>query len=218
MIDCLFCQIGEHEAPQEHPENIILFESNNFYVKPALGHFIQGYCLVISKEHLRTMAELEAQECAELERVLNEISHRLTALYKTNICIFEHGAVCPTNRAGACIDHAHMHIVSTNCDVRGRLRAFHEHRISDVAELRDFGDGRKSYIYYDRRPGDRLVYTCDNRVPSQFMRRLLCEELGMGLEWDWRVAPLSQEIESFVTRWRKHFPAEDLASLSCTAS
>ena len=213
MIDCLFCRIAEGKADCEaHPENTVLLESDAFFVKPALGHFIEGYSLVVTKEHLRTMAELETPECVELETLLNVVSERLTTMYGSRICIFEHGAVCPTNRAGACIDHAHMHVVPTNCDVRARLRNFQEHRITSVSELRDFGNAGKSYIYYEHRPGDRRVFTSDDRVPSQFMRRVLCDELGMPFEWDWRLAPLFREIEQFVARWRHDFAVEELAS------
>lgn len=207
MIDCLFCRIVKRQAPVTgHPENVILLESDNFYVKPALGHFVEGYCLVVSKEHVRTMAELEVEEFAELEKVLGEVALRLTTLYKSGICTFEHGAVCPANRAGACIDHAHMHILPMDCAVTNQLEALRSNRISDLCELRDFGDRAQSYIYYEPQPGLRMVYTCDERVPSQFMRRLLCEQLGMRRSWDWRVSPYTDDIQKFLASWQALFP------------
>jgi|ERR1019366_1145229 diadenosine tetraphosphate (Ap4A) HIT family hydrolase len=209
MADCLFCQIAQREAPiEEHPENVIVFESDNFYVKPALGHFVEGYCLIVSKEHFRTMAELNIQESAELEEVLRDVALRLTTLYKSGLCTFEHGAVCPANRAGACIDHAHLHVLPTNCDVTGRLMGLQSNRIWNLRELGGFGSQRQSYIYYEPQPGLRLVYTCDERVPSQFMRRVLCEQLRAGKNWDWREMPYADDIETFLNKWRALFPIE----------
>ncbi len=218
MTDCLFCQIAKRQAPRErYPENIILFESDNFYVKPALGHFVEGYCLVISKEHLRTMAELSSKEAAELEEVLGETERQLTAIYKNGLCTFEHGAACSSNRAGACIDHAHMHILPTSCDVTARLAALESVRISELRELCDFANRGQSYIYYEPQPGERLVYACDDRVPSQFMRRLICKQLDTNRNWDWRVSPYREVIQKFVARWTN--PAfEQAGSLEYIAS
>jgi diadenosine tetraphosphate (Ap4A) HIT family hydrolase len=190
MTDCLFCRIGEGDEPyMGHPENTILLESHSFYVKPALGHFVEGYCLVVSKDHLQTMAELDDQEYVELEELLSEVSRRLTSLYDGGLCSFEHGAVCPTSRAGACIDHAHIHLLPNGSDLTPKLAALESKSISSLGELRWFDSRRKSYIYYESRPGVRRVYSCDERVPSQFMRRLLCEHLGMDRDWDWRLFP-----------------------------
>src|SRR4051794_11724211 len=114
MIDCLFCSIANGSATSaDLPENVILEESQSFYVKPALGHFVEGYCLVISKDHLRTMAELEPPEAGELEYLLGRVSSQLRILYNRNVCVFEHGTVCPAYRAGSCVDHAHMHVIPT---------------------------------------------------------------------------------------------------------
>ena len=164
------------------------------------------------------MAELGLEEMSELEGVLREVAIALTTLYKSGFCTFEHGAVCPANRAGACIDHAHMHILPTNCDVTQRLGALQGRRISNLRELHDFGNRRQSYIYYEPRPGTRMVYTCDERVPSQLMRRLLCEQLGMGTNWDWRASPCSNEIEQFLARWRDLFPVGHSETPRCAAS
>src|SRR5579871_6421427 len=211
MTGCLFCNIARRQSSLEgHPEHIILFESDNFYVKAALGHFVEGYCLVISKEHCRTMAELGPEEAAELHEVLGETGFRLTTLYKKGLCAFEHGAVCPANRAGACIDHAHVHILPRSCDVRSHLIALKSNRISDVRGLCHFRSRPQSYIYYAPEPGEGFVYSCDERVPSQFMRRLICERLGTNRNWDWRVSPYREAIQEFVARWRAVFPIKHI--------
>jgi len=212
MSNCLFCEIGEQQAPLEgHPENVVLFESDNFYVKPALGHFIEGYCLIVTKDHLVTMAELESEECIELENVLRELRRRLSTLYGRASCVFEHGAACPTYRAGACIDHAHIHVLPIRCDVTKSLSVFRASPISGFSEFRSFEmSGLESYIYYEPEPTTRLLYSCDDRVPSQLMRRLICQRLGVGQLWDWRASPLVGEASRFLARWQAVFaPTRD---------
>ena len=211
MANCLFCRIADHQEPVEgRGENVILCESDSFYVKPALGHFIEGYCLVVTKEHARTMAELTREECFELANVLDEVGGRLNTLYPNGRCVFEHGAVCPANRAGSCIDHAHMHVLPINCDVRGHLSALSGDRIGSVRELTSFGSHLESYIYYEPEPGLSMVYSCHDRVPSQFMRRLIGQQLGGDKDWDWRVSPHSEKIQQFTAKWWASFPIRDL--------
>jgi len=182
MTNCLFCQIAKHQASVDgQPENVILYESDNFYVKPALGHFVEGYCLVITKEHARTMAELDAEECIELNGVIDELTDRLKALYPNSSpnsrCIFEHGAACPSNRAGACIDHAHLHVLPVHCDLRSRLSGLSGTPVNGVRALTHLHSEIESYIYYQPEANLGMVYSCHDRIPSQFMRRLVCKQL-----------------------------------------
>jgi len=209
MSNCLFCEIGERRAAIEgHPENVVLFESDNFYVKPALGHFVEGYCLIVAKDHLVTMAELESEKCVELESMLRELRRRLSTLYGQVFCVFEHGASCPIYRAGACIDHAHIHVLPIRCDVTKSLSLFRVSPISGFSELRRFAEtSLESYIYYEPDLTTRLLYSCDDRVPSQLMRRLISQRLGLGQHWDWRVSPLVSEASRFVERWQAVFAA-----------
>jgi hypothetical protein len=154
------------------------------------------------------MAELELEGFAELKEVLREVRCRLSRLYGEELCTFEHGAACPSNRAGACIDHAHVHVLPTNCDVSEHLAAFQYRRLSALHDLRVFDEGPQSYIYYEPEPGQMMAYTCDERVPSQFMRRLICEQLGNKMAWDWRVAPYSNKIDDFLAKWTALFPTQ----------
>lgn len=206
MPRCLFCDISDRRVALEgHPEHVILFESDNFYVKPALGHFVEGYSLVIAKDHVRTMAELNPEESNELSGVVKEIAKRLHLLYGARSCVFEHGAACPGNRAGSCIDHAHMHVLPVCCDITEQLSVLPNRRISDVHNLMEVVARSESYIYYESPAGSRTVYTCDRRVPSQFMRRLICERLSNERSWDWRVSPYPDEMDRFVRQWQIRF-------------
>lgn len=208
-MNCLFCRIGQKQVPTEmHPENEILFQSQRFYVKAALGHFVQGYCLVIPNEHVQTISELEVEECVELESVIDEVADRLRKLYKAEVCVFEHGAACLPHRAGACIDHAHLHVLPVDCDLSADLMTFPRFDVSHFTDLRQFSIAAQSYIYYEYGRTRRAAYLCNARVPSQFIRRLLCERMNADREWDWRLAPYFEDIERFIEQWVSATPAK----------
>lgn len=207
LTSCLFCNISDGTAPVEgQPENIVLYESQNFYVKPALGQFIEGYCLIVSKEHVRTMAELPSDFRNELRDLLDEFGHRLSRMYPEGRCVFEHGSICPQNRAGSCIDHAHVHLLPVNCDVRSELvSTFHCRRLDQVTGLHSLDGVADSYLYYESGPAAREVYLCEHRLPSQAMRKLVCERLGIPTRWDWRANPYRDAISRFLQEWHHEF-------------
>jgi diadenosine tetraphosphate (Ap4A) HIT family hydrolase len=206
LTDCLFCDIAEGYTPEDRPENVILYESEHFFVKPALGQFIEGYCLIVSKHHVRTMAELHTYARHELREVLDEMGRRLQSMYTGGRCVFEHGSVCPQNRAGACIDHAHVHLLPVNCDVRPELTSIFHCRLSDhMTDWSGLHSIADSYVYYEPEPNVRELYLCGERLPSQVMRKLICARMGIPDRWDWRVAPCEDAIVRFLRRWRRAF-------------
>ncbi|MFZ0771140.1 MAG: hypothetical protein WCA49_20860 [Candidatus Sulfotelmatobacter sp.] len=75
-MDCLFCSIQEISNPS-NPEDEILDESENFYAKAALGHFVFGYTLIISKEHLPSFAYVPEHLFPELEGFRNNVLDKL---------------------------------------------------------------------------------------------------------------------------------------------
>ncbi len=203
-MDCLFCMIadGELEA-KECPENTVLMRTENFFVKPALGAFVEGYCLIIANDHYRTMAEMSERELDELEELATKVRTKLTLMYGTEVCTFEHGAVCPGSNAGSCIDHAHLHMLPVACDVENHLTQWQARQLCRLRDLRELAIEGKSYILWARNPTSPKVFVCEDRIPSQFMRRAICEQLGTPHLWDWRQQPLREKISQFITKWRR---------------
>ncbi len=215
MTSCLFCNIADgHAVTQDRPENVVLYESEHFYVKPALGQFVEGYCLIVSKEHARTMSELSPIARDELAWLLKEIGSRLSAIRPGGQCVFEHGSACPQNHAGTCIDHAHVHLLPVSCDVRPELVTIHGCILTDsAANYSTLDSVRGSYLYYEAREGVGEVYSCAQRLPSQLMRKLICNRLGIPTQWDWRKKPRRDVVEEFVNSWRYKFGTPEHADV-----
>lgn len=202
-MKCLFCSIAKQPSNHTKPEDEILEETRCFYVKPALGHFVDGYTLIISKRHRRSLSYCSTSELSELEHLKQRVSNHLSSMYQQSLVIFEHGEVCPGLRAGCCIDHAHLHLIPCDVDPGHILeQQFRFELVDEFVSLRKCRQEYKSYIYYEKALSPRRVFRVETGVPSQYLRRLICENLGHPEEWDWAVFPFRERIEKFKKEYK----------------
>ena len=100
------------------PENIELYNrlvasTENFFVIAAIGAFVPGYVMIITKKLLPSLALIEDNQKGELDWLINILSNSIGEVYKKKITMFEHG-MC------ACIgglDRAHLHIMPISNEV-----------------------------------------------------------------------------------------------------
>jgi diadenosine tetraphosphate (Ap4A) HIT family hydrolase len=143
--DCLFCSYASWT--QESPlENRVLYESNHYYVKPALGSFVPGYCLVIPKRHVLSISCLTRTELRDLDILRRDLVDFLSGALDSNVICFEHGPCDGTFRAGACYEHAHLHVLPWRDDPSSRLPLLKFAAQRDITEL---GCADCSYLYYE---------------------------------------------------------------------
>ena len=201
-MDCLFCSIQEVSNPS-NPEDEIFDESENFYAKPALGHFVFGYTLIISKEHFPSFAyvpehlfpELEAFRCNVVDKLHNICQHPIT--------IMEHGALNRCQRGGSCIDHAHLHLIPLAADLYPVLsERFSLGELGSISELRRFKDAQVPYLYYQREGFLSHGVGLSQDVPSQMLRQIACQSLGTPELWDWRTRPLRDALQRFTSEYK----------------
>ncbi len=202
-MDCLFCSIQETSNPP-NPEDEIIDESENFYAKAALGHFVFGYTLIISKEHLLSFAHLPEYLFPELEAFRDNILDKLHNICRNPISIMEHGAINRCRRGGACIDHAHLHLMPLALDLFPILsKRFSFGELESIHELRRFKETQTPYLYYQREGlrGHGVMLAQD--VPSQLLRRIACQSLDQPELWDWRVKPLRDVLKQFTGEYKR---------------
>jgi len=179
----------------DHVDRTIV-ETSGFKVVPSLGHIVQGYLLLIPRDHCCALADLPAESLRELEQLKTMLVGSLRGKYGGYV-LFEHGA--RTENSGGCgISHAHLHAVPlpVEKDLLQTLRAsFRHQQISGISGLRG-APADCSYLYYeDVRGGCYVFYPA--YLPSQYMRRLIAERLGVE-NWDWRNR--GREYSVLVTR------------------
>jgi len=87
--------------------NRLVCHTNNFFVIGAIGAFVPGYLMIVSKKLISSYALLEENELEEFYWLKDKISKSIENTYKKKVVIFEHG-MC------ACVgglDRAHLHIM-----------------------------------------------------------------------------------------------------------
>jgi diadenosine tetraphosphate (Ap4A) HIT family hydrolase len=201
-MDCLFCSIQEISNPS-NPEDEIIDESENFYAKAALGHFVFGYTLIISKEHLPSFAYVPEHLFPELEAFRNNVLDKLHNICQHPITIMEHGALNRCQRAGACIDHAHLHLMPLAADLYPDLsERFSFGELGSISEVRRFKDAQVPYLYYQREGLRSHGVGLSQAVPSQMLRQIACQALGTPELWDWRNRPLRDVLQRFTGEYK----------------
>lgn len=185
---CPFCAANLQGSIS--PFDQVITSAPNLKVIPALGMLVPGYFLAISEEHHLSFADLEETQLAELERSLLDVTGRLATVFGEYF-IFEHGS-CSTSRSGACIDHAHFHLVPLAEDLGKSLAASMPWReLQSFSDLHQFSGTPYAYL---RQRGHHLVMR-DPELPSQWLRQKIASFLGHDL-WDWAIEAGADNLET----------------------
>jgi ATP adenylyltransferase len=198
MLVCRFCpeihDLGNdefHRLVTPHIESRIVRATSEFVVFPALGALAPGHLLIVPRLHCLAIGQLPSAFFPELESLMLETTRVLEQTYGSSCIVFEHGAV--SSRAGCCVDHAHLHVVPADIDVRERLQAMYkEVVISQLEELAGFAERQLSYLFIQLPSGQRFAYEAP-LVVSQLLRRLVADAIGVPERWDW-AANLEPEL------------------------
>jgi hypothetical protein len=98
--------------------------------------------------------------------------------------VFEHGEATFSRNAGACIDHAHLHIVPTDADLAQFLLDITFTQI-DHPELWGQLGSESGYLYFENQRSEASFAHVD-RCEQQFFRRKLAQVTKSGMPWNWR--------------------------------
>lgn len=204
ISECRFCAKlcpGDDLPPEvRSPFDQVLEVGPDAIVVPTLGMLTPGYLLVVSEEHERSFSHWTASALHSLEAYLRELTRRLAPLFGEYL-IFEHGpADSPILGSGACIDHAHFHLIPTANDLAAHvMAAFRWTPLADLSELRKHRG--KPYALASLRGSHHVVVVDD--LPTQWIRRLLAERLGTPGRWDWKRHSGLAELQTTIDRLRR---------------
>ena len=201
-MSCLFCLVAEGSAA-DLPENQVIDQSEHFYAKAALGHFVSGYTLVVPKDHWICYAEVPLELYAELDGFIHHVKRRLRAVTGKSTMTFEHGPMNRNHSAGACIEHAHLHLLPVSNALLKPLKAmFDFKRLQSRSQIVQHQGRRTQYVYMETPAEVHCFAEVKKILPSQFIRRVACSSLGFPHLWDWRKSPLREELLEFVGNYR----------------
>jgi diadenosine tetraphosphate (Ap4A) HIT family hydrolase len=177
-----------------------LAETSNFVVIAGLGALSEGYILIVSKAHYRSMGYLGKVEFFdELSSLMVEARYVCQDIYGSTFVFFEHGTHSESKRAGGCVDHSHIHGCPLAChqlqSIRDRLaRDFDEVRFQRLEFLESVIRSGSPYLLLDVGDDSKFLYRVPDNLPSQYLRRIWASEIGRPDEWDWAVFPGKENI------------------------
>jgi ATP adenylyltransferase len=179
-----------------------LIETTNFVVLPSLGALVEGWVLIVPRDHLVAIAALPDELLGELILLKSEIYNLTERIYGT-ACIFEHGPATENRLVGCGVDHAHLHIAPVAFDlaeaVSGFLPPAAEWREATHEECRDVHGHGLDYLYVEQQLGSGQM-SMHREFGSQLFRKAIAAHLGIADQFSWRSHPQIENVVATIAR------------------
>jgi diadenosine tetraphosphate (Ap4A) HIT family hydrolase len=153
---CLLCDEFHHTAPLSVklglcsvPRANLLLESENFVLLPDISPLVPGHSLLVPREHYPSFAQIPGSRIQELRNFKDECVAFISEHHAEPL-LFEHGSGPLEPRSGACIHHAHIHLLPLVAPVQQWMREF--------GEVREIGHALQYELTERLRLGDYLAY------------------------------------------------------------
>ncbi len=176
-MECVFCE-------KRGSDKETIAETRNFLVFPTIGQIVEGYTLIIPKDHIRCFGAMPQELLDEYMELKLKLDAATIAAYQKPM-YFEHGIV------GQTVYHAHMHCVPADTDIYYRLLGFHHRRINSELELPEVFHDYGAYFFYDKRgqfafDATRHLDFYQFGLYNMILRIALAEQLGTPAAANWR--------------------------------
>lgn len=187
QIVCPFCDIDYNDI-----SNTIIEETDNFIIVPSKGAIVVGYLLVVPKQHITSINELNISQKEELKNLLDRYRKLFFVKFGKYPIIFEHGTSSNhTNNSSCSIIHAHCHIVNHNFNNENKI--INQLNFNKVDIYSFFENKKKSYISYIS-PNFNFYITYNFKGISQQMRIYMAEDLNIKDKYNWRKSNFDDNI------------------------
>lgn len=195
---CILCK-------EYRKEDNIIFQTDKFFVVPSLGQIVEGYLLICTIEHYLGIAHLPEDYFTELEKVKRKVRRVVTKTY-TSPLFFEHGPVNQAKKGGCCVDHAHLHVVPVQVDIKDDIEDnFSLEEVQDLSNLKEFAKKDTPYFYYENQEEEKYKIPLSSPVPSQYLRRLISAKIGKPEIWNWKQHPEIEKFKKTINKLKGNF-------------
>jgi hypothetical protein len=171
---------------------------------------VEGWVLVISKQHVVCMGAIRKRLEGELRYVVGCTRKVVTEAYGAPT-LFEHGPSVEGTSIGCGVDHAHFHLVPLSFSLLAEARLSPELGgwkwnicEGEFGALRQLYRQGKSYLYIGE-PGCGSVYCTPQRIPCQSLRRVIAGKVGLADKYDYKRYPFKRRVESTLEVMRDGF-------------
>lgn len=191
---CLCASLVSNEPPESW--NKPLFESRNFVAMPSLGSIVEGWVLLVPKNHFVSVGALPPELLEEMESMKSHVVTNLTGRYG-DLCAFEHGPSEKGRKVGCGVDHAHLHIVPIDFDLATWSAPYLPPGVG--WKEGDFSDCRAAflqghdYLYFEQPLGSGRIAVHD-KFGSQIFRKAIAARTGIPDQFNWRDHPKFENI------------------------
>lgn len=175
-----------------------ILRTDDFVAIPSAGSLVAGWTLVVPRRPMLNLAGLDEIGQGALESVISPIANALAATGNSVFC-FEHGAGWAGSATGCGVDQAHLHIVPLPFDLLEAAAKRQDGAITwQVLE-----DGRTPLAQLPAEGEYVAVWNAAERQPmlghvrrpiSQWIRRVIADELEVADEWDYRIHPQTEKV------------------------
>ena len=193
--ECRFCNPPEKER--------IVFQTDNFYVMVSLGPIVEGYLLIVAKEHIGACLHLPEKYWTEFVTLKEKVKKVLVSIY--GHCLFyEHGKVGTSLTMGKdhkhCF-HCHLHCIPTSVKLNEIVsKELPSIIFSNLNDAYDFVIQNNIDRYLLIEDNTIRLYMPDIKLRSQYLRFKLAEALGIPEKWDWVVNQNWEKINISVAK------------------
>ena len=199
---CRLCDAQRHRGLQNVWDRI-LCESPEFIALPTVGAIVEGWLLIVPKDHYLCAGAMEPELLVRLDRFVGVVADRVEREYG-EVAIFEHGPSCVGEPVGCTVDHAHIHIVPTRHNLVAGARdlaprTLQWRRAAGLDDARDLHLRRLPYLYVEQPRGIVHIATGPG-IPSQLFRRVVAQFMGAPERYDWRQFPETRNVEATIEK------------------
>jgi diadenosine tetraphosphate (Ap4A) HIT family hydrolase len=190
--NCPFCADNLDRSAAACDE--ILFRDRLISVVPDLGPLCPGHLLAASRRHVLSMGELGSSALERISATLTDLCTKLAPEFGDHggYLLFEHGTPPVDGSRGACIAHAHLHMLPMETLMFEQLTSvLNWQPISEFRDLARFA--RVGYAYLGIK-GSHFIYP-NPGIASQWIRVQVCAALGRS-DWDWALTDSSLDLRA----------------------
>jgi diadenosine tetraphosphate (Ap4A) HIT family hydrolase len=198
MYTCELCNaVEDAHSSNPHIYNTILTQTSNFVILPTIGPLVKGHCIIVSKQHFDSISLMNTESIDELGQIFESLSY----MGNEKVLFTEHGSSYD-QKGGACIIHAHVHILpglGAHFNLLDEVLPIRQKGVS-IRDLQSLSSVDYPYILNICSTGEFRLYEAYN-VHSQMMRKAICNKVGNGIG-DWKTDPKITLIQETIESWR----------------
>ena len=167
----------KEEFEKEGLNSRIVATTHKFVIMPMVGPLVPGYLLIVPKDHYLSISQLPKEQIEELKIVKEELKKVFEEHYGKSV-FYEHGALSCSAKGGSCSDHAHLHIVAVDIDVKDKFGqyGYELRKLDDYSEIINQKQRNIPYLYYENQKWEMFLADAPI-VESQFIRKLIAKDI-----------------------------------------